>query len=78
LDRWKVSRPALGQPWLLVEGWLHYLTFDLLAGAWEVTTAQDEEIPHYALIPCLVFTFLLGPFGFLGFLTLRWTLGRRD
>ena len=69
---------GLGQPWLLVAGWLHYLAFDLLVGAWEVTTAQDEEIPHYALIPCLVFTFLLGPIGFLCFLILRWTLGRRD
>ena len=63
-DRWKC--------------WLHYLTFDLLAGAWEVTTAQDEAISHCPLIPCLVFTFLLRPIGFLGFLILRWTLSRRD
>jgi Domain of unknown function (DUF4281) len=68
---------SLGQPWLLVAGWLHYLAFDLLVGSWEVTTAREEGISHYAVLPCLLFTFLLGPIGFLAFLILRWTLGRR-
>lgn len=66
-----------GQPWLLVGGWLHYLAFDLLAGAWQATTAREEGIPRYALIPCLVLTFILGPIGFLVFLVVRWMLGRR-
>jgi hypothetical protein len=68
---------TLGQPWLLLAGWLHYLAFDLLVGGWEVATAREEGISHYALLPCLLFTFLLGPIGFLGFLMLRWTVGRR-
>jgi hypothetical protein len=67
----------LNQPWLLVAGWLHYLAFDLLVGAWQVTTARSEGIPHYAVLPCLLLTFILGPVGFLAFLIVRWSLGHR-
>jgi Domain of unknown function (DUF4281) len=67
----------LNQPWLLVAGWLHYLAFDLLVGTWQVTTARSEGIPHYAVLPCLLLTFILGPVGFLAFLIVRWSLGRR-
>lgn len=62
---------------LLVAGWLHYLAFDLLVGAWEVRTARDEGIPHLLVIPCLVLTFLFGPLGFLAFLFLRAACARR-
>jgi len=68
----------LGQPWLFVGGWLHYLAFDLLVGTWQVTTARSEGIPHYAVVPCLLLTFILGPVGFLLFLAVRWMLGRRS
>jgi hypothetical protein len=68
---------SLGQPWLFVAGWLHYLAFDLLVGTWEVSTAREEGIPHWAVIPCLVLTFMLGPVGFLLFLLVRWRMGRR-
>jgi len=67
----------LNQPWILVAGWLHYLAFDLLVGTWEVTTARSEGIPHYAVLPCLLLTFILGPVGFIAFLAVRGTLGRR-
>jgi hypothetical protein len=67
----------LNQPWLLVAGWLHYLAFDLLVGTWQVSTARSEGIPHYAVLPCLLLTFILGPVGFVAFLVVRWTLGRR-
>ncbi|MDZ4790199.1 MAG: ABA4-like family protein [Hyphomicrobiales bacterium] len=63
---------ALGSdPWLALAGWLHYLAFDLLVGCWEVRTARDEGIPHAAVIPCLLLTFMLGPVGFLAFLMVR-------
>ena len=67
----------LNQPWLLIAGWLHYLAFDLLVGSWEVTTARSEGIPHYAVLPCLLLTFILGPVGFIAFLIVRWLLGSR-
>jgi hypothetical protein len=69
------SLPELAQlmdnPWVLLAGWIHYLAFDLLVGAWEVRVARKEAIPHVLLMPCLALTFLLGPAGFLTFQALR-------
>ena len=58
-------------PAVALAGWIHYLAFDLLIGAWEVRTAQREGISHYLVIPCLVLTFLFGPAGFVLFLMVR-------
>ena len=58
-------------PEIALAGWLHYLAFDLLIGAWEVRTARREAIPHLLVLPCLALTFLFGPAGFLPFLALR-------
>lgn len=60
-------------PWLLLAGWLHYLAFDLVVGAWEVRSAKAEGIPHWQVIPCLLLTFLFGPAGFFAFSALRLT-----
>jgi hypothetical protein len=62
-------------PWLALAGWVHYLAFDLLAGAWIVRTARAEHIPHVLVLPCLALTFLFGPAGFLTFAALRATRG---
>jgi hypothetical protein len=53
------------EPWALLAGWVHYLCFDLWVGAWEARDAQRRGVPHGALIPCLLATFLLGPLGLL-------------
>ena len=58
-------------PWLLLAGWVHYLAFDLLVGAWECNDAQKRQISHLFVIPCLLLTFLFGPVGFLLYLCLR-------
>ena len=58
-------------PGLLLAGWLHYLAFDLIVGAWQVRTARAEGIPHVAIVPSLVLTFLFGPAGLLLFLVTR-------
>ena len=58
-------------PTILLAGWLHYLAFDLLTGAWQVRTANREEISHLIVIPCLALTFLFGPAGFLLFQFIR-------
>ena len=52
-------------PWLLLAGWVHYLAFDLLVGAWEVTDARDLGVPHFLVVPCLFLTFMFGPAGWL-------------
>ena len=67
----------LPQPRVALGGWVHYLAFDLFVGAWEVRTARAEGIPHWAVIPCLVLTFLFGPAGLLAFAILRFTLTRK-
>ncbi|MBZ6379740.1 hypothetical protein B5C34_14945 [Pacificimonas flava] len=52
-------------------GWFHYLAFDLFVGAWEVREAQRRGLTHWAVIPCLLLTFMAGPAGLLLFLILR-------
>ena len=59
------------QPEIALAGWIHYLAFDLIIGAWEVRTARAERIPFLAVVPCLALTFLFGPAGFLAFTALR-------
>ncbi|MBL9046051.1 MAG: DUF4281 domain-containing protein [Tabrizicola sp.] len=64
-------------PQIALAGWLHYLAFDLVLGAWEVRTAHNERIAHWLVLPCLALTFLFGPAGFLAFAVLRLALARR-
>ena len=66
------------EPWALLAGWVHYLCFDLLVGAWATRDAQRRDVPHWALVPCLVATFMLGPLGLgLYILVRRWWGARR-
>jgi len=57
-------------------GWTHYLVFDLFVGAWEARDAQRRGFSHWLLIPCLVFTFMLGPIGLLLYVILRKLTGK--
>ena len=54
-----------GNHWLLLAGWVHYLSFDLFIGAWETRDALTRRVPRLLLAPCLVMTFMLGPIGLL-------------
>jgi hypothetical protein len=58
-------------PWMLLAGWIHYLAFDLLVGAWEVRDARARGIRHIFVVPCLILTFLFGPAGWLAYLGVR-------
>ena len=62
---------AFSTPRVMLVGWVHYLAFDLWVGAWEAEEAGRRGMPHAALVPCLVLTFLSGPVGLLLFLVLR-------
>jgi hypothetical protein len=57
--------------WLLLAGWVHYLTFDLFIGAWEVRDSQALGISHGIVVPCLALTFLFGPAGLLLYFLIR-------
>lgn len=52
-------------------GWVHYLAFDLLTGIWIKKNSEKYGISHLLIIPCLLFTFMLGPVGLLLYLILR-------
>jgi uncharacterized membrane protein len=58
-------------PWILLAGWVHYLTFDLLIGTWEVRDSRERGVPHLLVVPCLIMTFLLGPAGWLLYMGVR-------
>ncbi len=58
-------------PWALLAGWVHYLCFDLAVGAWETRDAYRRGVPHLWLIPCLLFTFPVGPLGLLLYAVVR-------
>jgi len=52
-------------------GWVHYLAFDLFAGAWLARDARRRDIGHWLVLPCLLFTLMFGPFGLLLYLAVR-------
>ena len=58
-------------PPVALAGWVHYLAFDMLIGAWIARTAARNGISHLLVLPCLALTFLFGPIGFLAFSALR-------
>lgn len=55
----------------LLAGWIHYLAFDLLVGAWEARDAERLGLSRWILIPCLGLTFMAGPAGWLLYGTAR-------
>lgn len=59
------------KPEAVLIGWLHYLAFDLFVGTWIVSNAQQHGISHWAIIPCLLLTFMLGPVGCLLYFIVR-------
>ncbi|PJZ27039.1 hypothetical protein CH352_08000 [Leptospira hartskeerlii] len=62
-------------PWILLAGWVHYLAFDLFIGIWETKEAESLGISRWILIPCLFFTLMFGPIGYLLFQIVRWRKG---
>jgi len=54
-------------PSSVLAGWVHFLAFDLLVGAWICRAGRRESISFWAILPCLPITFSFGPLGFLCF-----------
>ncbi len=51
----------------VMAGWVHYLAFDLLIGMWMFNLNKKIGLSYFLMAPCLFFTFMLGPVGFLLF-----------
>lgn len=58
-------------PFGVLTAWVHYLVFDLFVGMWEARDARRRGMSHWALIPCLLLTFMAGPVGLLLYFVLR-------
>lgn len=58
-------------PTALMAGWVHFLVFDLLIGAWICRVGRREGIKFWMVLPVLPITFMLGPAGFLVFSSVR-------
>ena len=65
-------------PGVALAGWVHYLAFDLAVGGWEVRDARRRGVPHWAVLPCLALTFMLGPVGLLAYLAARLALAPEE
>lgn len=55
----------------LMAGWVHFLAFDLLIGAWICRQGRRDGLAFWLVVPCLPATFLFGPAGFLLFHLIR-------
>lgn len=64
-------RILFANPYVMTAGWIHYLAFDLFVGAWELNDSHKQGIPRWLVIPCLLFTFMLGPAGLALYLIIR-------
>jgi hypothetical protein len=64
------------RPEAVLVGWVHYLAFDLWVGAWAVKDAGKRGVPHWAMVPVLFLTLMVGPIGLLVYLAARAGLSR--
>ena len=71
LRRLKASARLFSTDIGILVGWVHYLVFDLFVGAWIARDAQRRGFSHWLLVPCLLLTFMAGPFGLLLYVILR-------
>lgn len=55
----------------VLAGWVHYLAFDLLVGMWMLDKNKTIGIHQILMAPCLFFTFMFGPVGFLLFMFIK-------
>ena len=60
----------------VIIGWSHYLVFDLFVGAWIGRDAMRRGLPHLAVAPCLIATFIFGPVGLLAYMLVRFSRGQ--
>ncbi|MFC0261231.1 ABA4-like family protein [Fontibacter flavus] len=55
----------------LLAGWIHYLAFDLFVGMWISKDSWEKNISRWVLLPCLLFTFMMGPIGLMLYFIVR-------
>ena len=68
----------LGNPQAAAIGWIHFLAFDLFVGRWIYLDSRQRQISAWLVSPCIFFTLMFGPFGFLLYMLVRATLSRNQ
>ncbi|HXV63106.1 MAG TPA: ABA4-like family protein [Vicinamibacteria bacterium] len=66
-------RELLGSPAGTTIGWIHYLAFDLFVGRWVYLDSRERGFSAWLVSPILFLVLMLGPFGFVLYLALRYT-----
>jgi hypothetical protein len=66
----------LGSPEGTALAWAHFLAFDLLVGRWVYLDGRRRGLSAWLVAPALFLTLLVGPVGFLVYLSLRALAGR--
>ena len=61
----------LGSPEGATIGWIHFLAFDLFVGRWVYLDSRERDFNPVLMAPILFFVLMLGPFGLLLYLILR-------
>lgn len=67
-------RAGFAQDTELLLAWVHYLSFDMVVGFWVLRDSVRLGLSRWLVLPCLVFTFVLGPVGLVLYMALRWGL----
>ncbi|RZS95231.1 ABA4-like family protein [Cecembia calidifontis] len=70
-DSLEKVRAAFQSDEALLAGWIHYLAFDLFVGMWISKDAWEKDLSRWAVLPCLLFTFMMGPVGLLIYFIVR-------
>ncbi len=68
----------LGSPAGVAVGWIHFLAFDLFVGRWIYLDSRERQISAWLVSPCIFFTLMFGPVGFLLYMLVRATLSRNQ
>jgi len=55
-------------------GWVHYVSFDLLAGLFICKDAEKARLPHLVVLACLPLVLFAGPSGLLLYLLIKTVL----
>jgi hypothetical protein len=56
---------------VVLTGWMHYLSIDLVVGAWIHRDAEKLGLRHALVAPCLLATLMYGPIGLCAYLLVR-------
>ena len=55
----------------MLAGWAHFIVFDLWTARYFVLDSGRANIPHLAVVPCILGCMFFGPLGLLTYVTVK-------